>query len=1656
MSTLNPVDTMQQIRETYLRYLKTIYPFQDPQLRAAFWETLEEKDNLVKGPFLEAAPPFVAGSSIAALVADGVLHPRFKQLCSAALPWERSLYVHQEQAIRHVVTGQRNLVVASGTGSGKTESFLIPMLHHFLQEEEAGTLWQPGVRALLLYPMNALANDQLKRLRGVLRDYPAITFGRYTGETEETYSQAKAQFHEQFPGERLLPNELISRDQLRARPPHMLLTNYAMLEYLLLRPRDCEFFDGEAGKHWRFIVLDEAHTYDGASGIELAFLMRRLKDRVVRSELGRLRCIATSATLGRGRADFGAAAEFANNLFSEPFVWQNNDPAAQDVIEATRVSLAEFGPRWGEGPAEGYAALRDLVATFQYLSAEPEVELEALKASAHQYLPPAVVAGASSTALAVLRHAWKAEVDAHERFQWAINTFFYEILKGDQRLQHLHSRLALEPAGMHDIAQWLFPGDQDADQHLVALVELAVRAQPSAETLSLLPARYHGFARALEGVFACLNIEAHQNQRPHVFTKRHMICPECQHQVVELATCVRCGATYIVGRFAGDTRPGQKLQRLPDTMHDQWERTHYFLLGTEQIGVDEDQTVLAKEQFDASDEEAHQWHLCLHCGVLSGPERRSCACRSPLISLSELKLKDDLFPRRCLSCGARSTNAIIFRFLTGQDAPVSVLATALYQQLPASTDPAVVEQLPGGGRKLLVFSDSRQDAAFFAPYLERTYNQVLHRRLILKALYDDSMGREGELRLQDLVRRLLQQAEAASLFEQHVSRDAQRTYVSTWLMQELITLDHRLSLEGLGLLHFRLVRPRGWQPPAIFLKEPWNLQPDEVWTLLALLLDTLRQQGVTTYLEQVDPKDPAFAPRNHVFFVRNYKSDSQHGILSWVPTKGSNRRLNLLKRLLEHCAPKLAPEEQQQVALSTLDGLWQHFTGADSVWRAHLKSESRAAQGVVYRLSHEFWELVPLLDGQIYQCNRCHVFTMLSLRGCCPTLKCQGQLLARDIVALDHEENHYRMLYRQMPLYALTAEEHTAQWTSYEAGRVQERFIKGEDNVLSCSTTFELGVDVGDLQAVMMRNMPPTTANYVQRAGRAGRRTDSAAFALTYAQRRSHDLTHYADPKKIIAGRISPPRIALENEKIARRHVQAVLLAAFFRSIYEQEGREFDKLGSFFQAHQDQYGGPALLRAYASSRPAAVIAALQRIIPAEVDGLRDLYCELGIEQWGWLNTAEKDGLLDLLARVDAEVVEDLQLYERLEGEAATKKDYRASEHYQRVARTIRGRSLLSFFASRNLLPKYGFPTDVVELKTTHLASPEAARVQLERDLRIAISEYAPGAQIVAAKLIWTSGGLYKQPERDWPVYHYMICPTCKRFLRSAGELSKVCACGRSLEAEKTYTFIIPEFGFVAARDGLHESGEARPQKLYASRVYFAEYEYPQRAGLPSPVPAFRNIDALSSALLQVSAYYSRFGKLALVNGGLVERGFQICETCGFASMAPAPPAAGSRKKKGQQTGHHNPRTGGPCGGLMVSRHLGHEFLTDVVELRFNGSSAIQAGFNTWRSLVYALLEGASQALSIRRDDLDGTLYYYKRGDPSALVLFDNVPGGAGHVKRINEELPAVFEAAYQRVNNDCCGPETSCYECLRNYRNQPYHDELQRGPVRDLLARMRP
>jgi hypothetical protein len=460
---LNPLSTSQRIEDDYRRYLLSGYAPRSERFRRAFGDALTHNFRLTRGPYLQAAPPFEPGASVRDLIGAGVLHHAFERLRPDAFPIDRPLHQHQESAIRKAVAG-RNIVVATGTGSGKTECFLFPALQRLFEEHDAATLEEPGVRALLLYPMNALANDQLRRLRQLLADFPEITFGRYVGETERGERRAAEQFRERFPGERLLPNELLSRDAMKERPPHFLLTNYAMLEYLLLRKDDTPFFDGPTGRHWKILALDEAHVYDGADGAEVAMLLRRVRDRVVASEHGRLQCFATSATLGRRPHDYPALVEFAEDLFDERFEWDADDETRQDVVGAVRKRMAREDAAY-ELPPAVYAPLLALVREGAGLNALKELLQQ------HRVVVPDAVASATT-----------------------LPALLSSLLGRDRRVVRLQIRIEDGGVQLSEAADIAF-GDPAATEDLVALIELAVTARASGTDESLIPARYHFFLR---------------------------------------------------------------------------------------------------------------------------------------------------------------------------------------------------------------------------------------------------------------------------------------------------------------------------------------------------------------------------------------------------------------------------------------------------------------------------------------------------------------------------------------------------------------------------------------------------------------------------------------------------------------------------------------------------------------------------------------------------------------------------------------------------------------------------------------------------------------------------------------------------------------------------------------------------------------------------------------------------------------------------------------------------------------------------------------------------------------------------------------------------------------------------------------------------------
>jgi len=431
--------------------------------------------------------------------------------------------------------------------------------------------------------------------------------------------------------------------------------------------------------------------------------------------------------------------------------------------------------------------------------------------------------------------------------------------------------------------------------------------------------------------------------------------------------------------------------------------------------------------------------------------------------------------------------------------------------------------------------------------------------------------------------------------------------------------------------------------------------------------------------------------------------------------------------------------------------------------------------------------------------------------------------------------------------------------------------------------------------------------------------------------------------------------------------------------------------------------------------------ALREVVPS------DLIADVGLENGDWID--DISGPESRLGDVEEEVRHDHRTVVEYEQSCSEARRHREAEWAHRRVRTIEEEPTLSFLSRKAVIPKYGFPVDVVELDTQRASNDaDASTVQLQRDLSLAIAEYAPTSRVVANKSEWESYALKRVPDREWERKSYLRCPVHNIFeawdpMAEDGEAHSKC-CSKAI----VRTYVIPKFGFQTTRD------RARPPKRRSARVFTTRpYFIGRLSGAPpvQPFPAGIHVQSTSP------------GRMVVLCEGFRGRPFYICASCG----------AGFRSR----VGSHSTPYGSECRGSLFPCALGHQFDTDVVTLLFPMPQTPPLD-TLWfaYSLAYSLVEGAtaSDALGVPATDLNVVVGRVADAGMAPIILYDNVPGGAGLVTRLEDEtvLHACLAAACERVAGGCgCGEEESCYGCLRSYRNQFAHPKLARGPVADYL-----
>lgn len=1615
-SELDPLQ-FRNILERRLRSFTTaaaaVSPTVAPALARAIGEMIEG-ETLIRGPFVESLPDFEKGSSIEQLVSDGVLSELWKGMSKKAPDlWRRSLHRHQQASIGR----DDNYIVATGTGSGKTESFLFPLIDDIMRHG----IGKPGVKAILVYPLNALATDQMFRIARLLYNElgdPGITLGRFTGQTTPGASRSEIEreilsspsFEDAFPDAHRAPlNWLLSRAEMLQSPPDILITNYAMLEHVLLLPRNRALLN-DADLRW--LVLDELHTYAGAQAIEVAFLLRKLKANLAMVP-GKLRCVGTSASLDPDRKD--DLTEFAQNLFNEPF-----GSGDATVITGER----ELHPSLRNGEATGSLSPDNWVSLGDGLARlRAEGALSSEERSFHI-------------------ENWNDELNSVMPLEGDdLGEALLSTLSTLAEVRHVATALHSKSNGLmllEQLAGEIFTGvDQNlAERALIALVNVAVLAVPKhGGGFPLLPARYHIAATTIEGALVELSAEAPEKWNRVLAGKVGRDPFDTAPAAFPLLVCRTCGEPYIE---AWDD--GMRLAALPPRTNNA-QRTVLRLVGEAPAALDEEQ----------DDVEQVEWvHFDLKTGQIEDNPGQG------VISLQVAECVDDDHDRKkyvkaCLACGEKKgAFAEPLTTIYAGDESTSAMATqTLLEALPAKPD----SEAPMRGRSLLAFSDNRQDAAFFAPFLER-----ISRVEAIRGAMIDSVRSEEGLTITNL------SAEASARLKKHRFRVFDRGDQSaplsgtelkdriTALVTAEITLGGRGrdSLEAYGLLS---VEHQGLEK--IERRVEKNLEDggkahliDYVSGVMRLILMMMRQSRAISDLDgRLDLGDEAV-------WGRGLGSER----ISWELRKESNA--TRIRRVLP-----TRPRDKTRLLWVLCDRLGLAREDADSIAEACWVEMVRPRVGVLKKGSLAMViDLDKITLGKTsdrYRCDSCGRIASFDLVGVCLANRCSGSVSKLPAAEADPAVigNYYAKRWLTQPGAAI-AREHTAAIGSSLRNEIEGKFRTGDVNVLSCTTTMEMGVDLGDLEAVICRNVPPGISNYQQRAGRAGRRAQVAPIALTIARGSRYDQASFRRFDDYLKALPNVPYLNLENPRFFHRHQVSCVLAGWFNKRLATSSRTGsprlrdvlgdrldsaaykDLLEGFTIWLQSEQGEKALGTAQAMSTGVPHGVALQ-----EAELIRHVR-EEAFSRWLDDVSGRWQSIDDRAQRAEAQA-------------AAAESEEEKQNAIRRVARAGRekqlflDRLLTESLSRQGIIPTYSFPVSSLSLEVVRDRGHGRGSddIELARDASLAISEFAPGAETIAAGRVWTSAGISRRSSHSandvWmDEGRLQICRHCRnveRLPKEGDALSACLSCNGNLEPPRRF---VEPVGFVTnykdRAGGEPGSSRLRPRAVDEARLL---------TKAPSDFMGATDVRDVSTFFASALANSDLpEGKMIVVNRGPNGTGYLRCPRCEHAEPAPKNYFGFSPVV----SKHRDPRNGDTCPveELKGSTDLAHTYSTDIRLIRVSVPIEPLRAVVDERAWQEDVLRGAAEAIRLAAADMLGTdprdlraTFELAPSDGFDIILADATPGGAGYARRLVEESRFSARRLFlEAINKLDCEKEcqTSCIHCLNDYSNQIWWDRMDR------------
>ncbi|MEE8586098.1 MAG: DEAD/DEAH box helicase, partial [Acidobacteriota bacterium] len=1609
----NPVQFGNQVIDQFGRYLMTSYPVADPrleeQVRQRVRHGLGGERLIAKGPYVYLNRPFESGPRLEDLAAEEGLgiHPALPGL----FPFQE-LHKHQELTFRTALAG-RHAVVATGTGSGKTEAFLLPVLDHALKLRDQGA--PEGVSTLIIYPMNALADDQLQRLRRLLAG-SGITYGRYTGvtpnegepqlrmEQRRRYSREEVELLDQGRDEDVpLPwEECYSRQEIRARRPRILLTNYFQLEYLLLRDKDLDLLRDAP---LRFLVLDEIHTYTGALGSEVACLVRRLR-RVARKSPSEVICLGTSATVRDRTAPVDTeqiTRSFAARLFGVA-------PQQVDLVTEHYKDLSPDQDAYSpQPPSDARGLLERLLEAVEPLQRREEVE--ELPESVLQLVEELCGRPAEQQG-ALMQRAF--QLLASNRIVLALGGVF----SSPQLIEAAFPRL--RELGREQV------GDEDLVAEMLGYLVLGALVQRDGEPV--LRPKLHYFVQGYQG----LSLAFDSAGLPRIEFAGEQ-AQSADSLSFPLVLCRSCGQHYAALFALEESLPPEGPGLVRTTRGAAPAESQGVLYVTDRlVGLDE----TTEDQVEAQ-------KLCRYCGTLHPLQVVGCLnprCRRQ-DGLLEVRLGEGPM-KRCLACGtdAKGYEEIVTPARSSEVADVTILAQSMLSNMP---DPSQ--------RKLLVFADNRQEAAFQAGWMEERSRRFRLRHLLASLLEE---RRENLWTIEELTQSLLDEAQRQGIYRASHWSDKDNLVRLRWFLLEefMSTGQRRNSLESLAMAEV-LTAKLGAEDAPDFYRQ-WvrrlGLSSAHLEGLLRLFADLLRRRGLVAHTllsRQWSYSD--YEVRKGL--IRVYERYRPLALVRRSARQSSYTRTWMARRgysAIQALTAQALPEVASDVRNLFLEEVWDWWRSEGILKPVTLtfkvagRHQAIDLGGQGYQLDEELFAV--RWTDRHWVCNACRRSQNSSTpSGICPEYRCSG-LLEKAGRPLDHFDV---VQYTQGRFVPLKAREHTAQVPKAEREQIEREFKRregGEFNCLVCTPTLELGVDIGKLEIVLMRNVPPTPANYAQRAGRAGRR-HRIAVVVTYCGGSHHDRYFFEHPRGMIAGEVRVPAFSMRNEPLIRKHLHSAVLSelrdrggADVRETLRQVFPPY--ISEYFTRWEETDDKP---RAKVLPQPRDV-SALADLLAEGRSGLLESLDETFFQTWPkedreevspqvlgqLLDVMTSDlqrhvrGLFDQVAAYQSEIQRLVRI--QLEGGQLREEEEKQRRRYDHAIRHLRERNqenyTLSYLSRDGFFPGYALARQSIR------ASCPSPLIELSRPAAVALRELTPANFVYANRNVFRVRklALYTVRAEDARQRSHMLHQPMEYFARS-GRVGEPAS--RSVEGGGDAP--LPFRSFQLTDVEMLPQQDIDDQEAFRRRIGFLIFGLPRHRG-----GSWGRVGGLEIR-------YLRQQTLRLVNLGESQDDprrpfslFPLCPLCGEARSTRASESEMASFQENHEKFHGEP---------TVDRFALHiDLSSDALHLGPLRRPEDAA------SLFEGLRIGARMVLDMGTTELEGFIHADESGD-YRVAIYDPMPGGSGFLPQLIEFWPWIVERAIHALQ-ECPGQcRTACYACLKHFSNQQHHEKLNRHRAVELL-----